>query len=275
MKHGPHTLARIGLGGLALSLGLVACALPPAPPPRAIPATTGRDPLSGTSWSLATFVDAQGATQPALPGVEATLAFAGGRVGGTAGCNRLSGTYQVDGSSLTFGPIMSTMMACPEPQMTQEAAVTNAMANVASFEITGDRLAMNDASGATVLTFDRTQALSLVGREWTATMINNGRGGLASAVAGTTVTATFGEDGSLSGSGGCNSYSGTFAVDGNTISIGSIASTMMMCMGEGVMEQEQAYLAALSKATTYAIDGTTLDLWDADGARQVSYQTTR
>jgi heat shock protein HslJ len=44
-------------------------------------------------------------------------------------------------------------------------------------------------------------------------------------VAGTTVTAKFGEDGRVGGSTGCNTYGGTYEVRGDTISFGRLIST--------------------------------------------------
>src|SRR3970040_107324 len=53
---------------------------------------------------------------------------------------------------------------------------------------------------------------------------------------GVTATIQFAEDGTYSGSGGCNNYSGTYTIDGSSISLGVAASTMMAC--ETGMEQE-------------------------------------
>ena len=83
---------------------------------------------------------------------------------------------------------------------------------------------------------------------------------------GTSITADFGEDGTVAGSSGCNSYSTTYAVDGDQIEFGEqVASTMMACE-EPVMEQERAYLDALSNSTRFDIVDDDLVLYDvADG----------
>jgi putative lipoprotein len=90
---------------------------------------------------------------------------------------------------------------------------------------------------------------------------------LADTLPGTEVKALF-ENGQVSGSAGCNSYSGTYVtttVDGmNKIRIGPLASTMMMCE-EAVMDQEIAYLAALQSATSYTIEGNLLTILHPDG----------
>ena len=56
-------------------------------------------------------------------------------------------------------------------------------------------------------------------------------------------TAVFGADGNVSGSGGCNSFTTAFQVDGEKISFGPAAVTAMDC--ETGMVQEAAYLGAL------------------------------
>lgn len=39
---------------------------------------------------------------------------ADGKVTGNAGCNNYRSTYTLDGNTVTFGPVMSTKMACPD-----------------------------------------------------------------------------------------------------------------------------------------------------------------
>jgi heat shock protein HslJ len=73
-------------------------------------------------------------------------------------------------------------------------------------------------------------------------------------------TMVFEFDGSLSGSGGCNQYSGTFRTDGDRITVSQLASTMMACESAGVMAQEQAFSAALGGATTWGLTEQG-DLW--------------
>jgi putative lipoprotein len=53
------------------------------------------------------------ATPKRDPNREAYLQFeSGGRVSGSDGCNRLTGTYQIDGERVAFGQMASTQMAC-------------------------------------------------------------------------------------------------------------------------------------------------------------------
>lgn len=63
-------------------------------------------------------------------------------------------------------------------------------------------------------------------------------------------------DGTFSGSDGCNRLSGQGQIDGNEITFGSIASTMMAC--EGVDEW-------LGKAATGNVSGDTMTVLDDSG----------
>jgi heat shock protein HslJ len=200
-----------------------------------------------------------------------TARFGEGIVAGSDGCNSYQAAYTVDGKKLTIQPGISTMMACPEPVMAQATAYNQNLANAATYRIQGESLEIADAGGKTTLTY-QAGVDSPAGSEWVATMINNGQGGLASVVAGTEVTAVFGEDGNLSGSAGCNTYNATYTAKDGTIEIGPAASTRKMC-GEpqGVMEQETAYLTAISQSAKYELSGKTLTLRAADGSGLVTY----
>jgi heat shock protein HslJ len=60
----------------------------------------------------------------------------------------------------------------------------------------------------------------------------------------------------VKGSAGCNSYFASYEVEGNLLSIsGPIAVTEMACMEpEGIMDQEQEYLAILESAERFEIE---------------------
>lgn len=60
--------------------------------------------LQGTDWRLA-----GEAASPRLPHLQL---LEGGRVAGSDGCNRLIGSFTLDGSALSFGPLASSRMAC-------------------------------------------------------------------------------------------------------------------------------------------------------------------
>lgn len=79
-------------------------------------------------------------------------------------------------------------------------------------------------------------------------------------------------DATINGQGFCNSYRGPLVVTGNTLKIDNIASTRRMCTADGVMQQEQAYFAALAATTQVALNGTQLQLLDANNAVMLVFE---
>jgi len=73
----------------------------------------------------------------------------------------------------------------------------------------------------------------------------------------TVITANFSANGELSGTSGCNNYSGPYTVDGQDIHMGPFASTMMMCP-EPVMAQETLYMQTMENTASFTIQGGTL-----------------
>ncbi len=97
------------------------------------------------------------------------------------------------------------------------------------------------------------------GRSWVVRSLG-GSGSSVAPIDGTVISATF-EDGTVSGIAGCNNYFAGYELDGDSITVGPAGSTLMFCgEPEGVMEQEQAYLALLQSADSVDVDGDTLTL---------------
>lgn len=89
--------------------------------------------IAGTHW---TFVSIGGV--PVAADRPTVLQFNGDLLTGSAGCNRFSGRYAVDGTTLKAGPLMATEMACPGAGMTQEAAFFKLMAAPVSLSFADD-----------------------------------------------------------------------------------------------------------------------------------------
>ena len=76
--------------------------------------------------------------------------------------------------------------------------------------------------------------------------------------AGATAALTFGPR-TVAVEAGCNSGNGAYTVDGDTITFGPIALTMMACPADK-MALETAVLSVLQGKATYEIDANTLRL---------------
>ena len=216
------------------------------------------DALVGTVWNLSTLNG-----KPLVPTTSITAEFSeDGKVGGSAGCNNYSAAYEVDGNKINFKMSLTamTLMACPDPVMKQETAYLAALEAAATFEVSDDQLVLTDASGNPVAVFEAVSQ-DLAGSSWEVIGYNNGKGGVVSVIIDTQITANFGEDGELSGSAGCNEYFGPYETDGEKISMGPFGTGRMACQGpEGIMDQENQYLAALETADTYKIDGMRMNM---------------
>jgi heat shock protein HslJ/uncharacterized membrane protein len=224
------------------------------------PASPAR--LEGVNWRLSAL---PGQAVPAGNGAP-TARFERGQVSGFSGCNRFIGNYTVDRDRLTIGTLAGSMMACPEPAMTIEKAFLSALSGTLSANVADSRLSLAPVAGGNALTFELEPRASLEGSKWEVTGYNNGRQAVVGPLLGTRLTIAF-KDGRVSGSGGCNSFHGPFKAEGKALSIGPLATTRKLCSAEGVMAQEQEFIAALQTATTWAIDRGMLDVHRKDGER--------
>ena len=219
--------------------------------------------LVGTQWVLD--VPALGVGDAGS--VTSSIAFERDRVSGNDGCNTFSGSYEADGSKLTFGPLAGTKMACGSPADEVSRAVTTALARVRAYKQSADTLRMEDAGGETVLTY----AAGAAGIEgsWTVLSVLYDDA-IRSAVADSEPTAEFSADGTISGSTGCNSFHGPYTLQGKKLEIGPLTATEEACPTTEASEQEAGYLSALESAVRIEQAGPQLTLLNAEGQKAVT-----
>jgi heat shock protein HslJ len=73
---------------------------------------------------VATSITEDGVPRPIVTGTEVRLRFRPGRLGANAGCNAVQFAVRVDPHRLVTGQGISTLMACSDDRMAQEAWVT-------------------------------------------------------------------------------------------------------------------------------------------------------
>ena len=108
-------------------------------------AASSSNTLEGPVWRLTKLRGQSDQTIAALKAAP-TLQFEAGRVEGFAGCNRLAGSYTIDGERLTFGSLLGTLMACPEPAMSIETAFKKALGGTMRSRVGADGLSLFAAS---------------------------------------------------------------------------------------------------------------------------------
>ncbi|GAB4444988.1 MAG: hypothetical protein Kow0031_27450 [Anaerolineae bacterium] len=82
--------------------------------------------------------------------------------------------------------------------------------------------------------------------------------------AGVTITARF-ENGGVSGSSGCNTYTGNYTINGQNITISGFTASQLVC-DDALMAAEQTYLQALQSASTFQVSGSSLTINVTGGA---------
>jgi len=250
--------AMVALAGVAV-LAVSACGS--SNDVTASPTTAGSSTtLEETTWVLGKKTEL-GAE---LGDVVASATFTNGTVSGTSGCNTYNGPYKVDGDKLTIGPnLVSTQMACGPAETAVEKVFLERLPKVASYSIAGSTLTLADSSGEALLVFDASVGSDAIVGSWNVLSYYTGDA-VVSVVSGSTVTADF-KDGQITGSAGCNSYMGPYTIDGDSITIGPLASTRKACSSDELSKQEASYLAALEVAKTFAVTGNRLDLFREGG----------
>jgi heat shock protein HslJ len=113
----------------------------------------------------------------------------------------------------------------------------------------------------------------LAGTRWDVVNYNDGAA-ITTLIPGTSITMEFGAGGQVTGNSGCNSFSAGYSVNGNALSITQPSGTQQFCAEpEGVMDQEARFLAALTSAASFRLNGNQLEISSAAG--QIAVVATR
>lgn len=174
-----------------------------------------------------------------------------------ADCNSVFSTYTTDGSSITINPGISSLVAClPDSQADQFMAQLN---SAAIYFIQGGNLFLDLPFDSGTMRFEpqgtlppAADAPAAEADGSTFYLVSFGPAGAEVPVLpDTQITASFSQD-MVSGNAGCNNYSAALIPADGFFTVGPAISTLMFCAEpEGVMEQEQAYLAALQGTGGY------------------------
>ncbi|MEZ4668445.1 MAG: META domain-containing protein [Anaerolineae bacterium] len=241
--------------------------------PTAIP-DTGDPSLGGLagSWILLSY-GAVDAPVEALEAVPITAEFSATGIKGSAGCNTYFGTFTFANQTLTLSPLASTLLTCPDPAVVQqESDYLAALQSAAGYQVGGGQLTVNYEGGVLTYMQDTTASAptpipdtgdsSLGGLAGSWSLVSYDGGQLL--LPDFPITADFTAQG-ISGSSGCNNYSGTFTYNNGTVTFGELISTQKACE-PNVMEQEAAYLEALSSTASYSVSKEQLTIGYEGGA---------
>jgi heat shock protein HslJ len=232
------------------------------------------DDLVGTRWRL---ISMDG--RSLIEGSTITLAFHDeNQVSGSAGCRGYVATYEASGDDMRFLWLAMLEAHCLEQDalLEQEAQYTTILEGASDYRLSEDQLDIFTARGE-VLVFEPLPEgadASLEGTTWafSAFIEEKTIEGMAAPLlivtgplAKTEITATF-DDGTVSGSAGCNTYHAAYTSDGPSLTLETLTATEIACRNPaGIMEQEQRYLGFLKDVTIHRIYGSQLWLETGDG----------
>jgi len=221
--------------------------------------------LDGTRW----IVTSLNGDRP-IAGSNITLSFEGGTISGYDGCNWYGSSYSASDTTLELGPAESTQRKCETPAgvMLQEGKYHEILREVTAVHMAGDRLAMANRAGDTVLLLaPRIRAAmnpdDLIGTSWQLRSVNDTIEKYAP------ITLTLMSD-QISGFAGCRGYAGTYQARGDEIRILSVAMTATECAhGEAALLREGRFTTDLSEASHYVLGGDSLVIVTAPARRLV------
>ncbi|NLZ30541.1 MAG: META domain-containing protein [Methanomicrobiales archaeon] len=231
------------------------------------------EPLAGTAWNLVALRTDNGSIAAPLPDAEPFIIFGeSGTLSGSAGCNLYSASYWIDGTRIAVESIAATRAypATTDGLMQQESRYRELLVAASTYLVDGDRLVLSGPSGRDLLVFSRTEeprGAPLLTTTWQLTHYCTGGGNaVTSPVPGTSVTLILNDDGTFSGSAGCNAYSAVYRLNETGLVVERIIATKASCTEPGgIMEQEHAYLALIRSAAGYRIVGDALVIIDGNG----------
>jgi heat shock protein HslJ len=208
-------------------------------------------PLTLTRWHL---VRLDGARVPRKSGV--SLAFtASGRMEGFAGCNDFDGTWTwLGGERLAIGLQSATRARCATAVARSERLFLDRLVQTTSFSLDGRELAFASSVGSGLVFRAGARTGDELTGDWALAAID---GSPAPDYPRSTVT--FDGSGGVSGTGGCDAFRSSYAIDDDAISFGPIRTGFAACP-DHAMAQESAFLDALQGADSWSADEDTLTL---------------
>lgn len=155
-------------------------------------------------------------------------------------------------SAIAIGDVASTLMGCDGDRGSQETAFLTALQGAATWRLADDGKLVIGGAGEVVAApgvaegppGDQQEA-DFVGPRWILVEM-----GSVADLARLDLTLEFSSDGTVSGFGGCNTFSGPYTVDESSLSLGPLVSTKIGCP-RPASAVEAEYLEALAGVTAW------------------------
>jgi heat shock protein HslJ len=205
--------------------------------------------LVGPTWQWVETLSMDGSVTSVPTPETFTITFnEDGTYNALADCNRVNGGYTVDGSQLEIMPGMSTMAFCPNQELADQ--FTQELGGVASYLIEDGSLFLAIKFDSGIMEFrPAPEVTEVTGIYWGWHRFQSGDGSEFSADPAL-YQIFLNEDGTFNWRADCNSGSGTYTMDGQSIGFEIGASTLAMCPPES---QSEAFLQYLRDTATFVM----------------------
>lgn len=250
-------LAILPIALLAAALSLAACGTPTTPSPTAPPDGGGGMVDATGDWILVEGT-AGGAPIPIVAGSDITMSVAGSQISGRSACNQYGAEIIVADGAIRFGLMSMTAMACDDPVMAAEASFVAALDDVRGASLDGDRLTL--AGDGVSLVFERLApppTADIVGTTWVLDTLFTADA--ATSVMGDRATLRLDEDGSLTGSTGCRTFTGRWTEANGEIVFADYAMDQTEC-DPALSDQDGHVVGVLGDGFRATVDGQRLTL---------------
>ena len=249
---------------------------PEATTPEVTPEANALDnELVGTSWQWQEIlIGGDAAVAPENP-VNYTLTFLeGGQLAAQIDCNQAGGTYGVEDDQITIELGAMTLMGCAGPS--QEDVFIEGVSTATSYTLEGDILTLTNGANPMIFTRvnleedadsgetgevgeadDAVAENSLLGATWAWEQTTYGEDTSTVVSDPSRYTLTFLADGTLITQVDCNGGSGSYSLEGDSLSFGPIVTTRMGCPGDS---QASTFLQDLESVSSYGMEGDKLAL---------------
>ncbi len=214
-----------------------------------------------------------------------------GRVTVQADCNSGGGPYQVNGSSMSIGPLISTLALCPEGSLSSE--FLRDLEAAATYTADGGTLTIQLKDDAGTMTFISAQATTppvaptpapatptpapsdsfdqLTGSTWVWTG-SAYKDGTTATPKDNNYTIIFGADDRVAVQADCNQGGGPYSVNGSALAIGPLITTLALCP-EGSLDGE--FMRDLDAAASYSIESGKLIIQLKDDAGSMTFDAAQ
>jgi heat shock protein HslJ len=181
--------------------------------------------------------------------------------------------WSVGGGTSNVEVLRNSAVIVPNAPFTGHANDCPTPAGTYTYEVIAKNSAGETVSQQrTVQVTDTAPQNPLANTFWTLSQYWNGTQ-MQAVLPGTLLTTNFDATINVSGSGGCNSYSATYQVGGNTLAISPPLATGILCAPD-VNAQEQAFFTALDVVTGFSIEAGQLYLTNSSGTTVLEYVAT-